>query len=138
MYQKDFIMRMIEMIADLIALLLGMIKKGDISQAHKLLENAYRDFLKEDASFFRNLPKEKMSENLLTEHNYTNEHLKILSELFFVEAELNIATGDIKNGLNYYEKSLLLLEFSEKNSKTFSISNESKTNLLKEKIEKLK
>lgn len=73
---------MIEMIADLIALLLGLIKKGDLPQASKLLENAYRDFLKEDASFFRNLPKEKLTNKLLTEHNYTNGHLKILSELF--------------------------------------------------------
>ncbi|MDQ1772470.1 hypothetical protein GQR60_18065 [Labilibaculum sp. A4] len=134
MYQKDFIMRMLEMIADLIALLLGLIKKGDLSQAHKLLENAYRDFLKEDASFFRNLPKEKLTEDLLTKHNYTNSHLKILSELFFAEAELNIAKGDKVNGLNYYEKSLLLLEFTEKDSNTFSLSNDSKIRSLKEKI----
>lgn len=46
MYQKDFILRMIEMIADLIALILGLIKKGDLPQASQLLENAYREFLK--------------------------------------------------------------------------------------------
>ncbi|MBN2595318.1 hypothetical protein [Labilibaculum sp.] len=134
MYQKDFIMRMIEMIADLIALLLSLIKNGDLTQATRLLDNAYLDFLKKDASFFRNLPKEKLTEDLLTIHNYTNGHLKILSELFFAEAELNIAKGDKVIGLNYYENSLLLLEFSEKNSNTFSLSNESKIKLLKEKI----
>lgn len=138
MYQKDFIMRMIEMIADLIALVLGLIKKGDLPQANKLLDNAYREFLKEDASFFRNMPNKKLTNELLTEHNYTNGHLKILSELFFAEGELNFAKGDMETSLNYYEKSLLILEFSEESSNAFSLSSEAKTNFLKEKIEMLK
>ncbi len=134
MHQKDFIMRMIEMIADLIALILGLIKKGNLPQATKLLDNAYREFLKKDASFFRSLSKDKLTKELLTEHNYTNDHLKILSELFFAEGELNIAKGDKENGLSYYEKSLMLLEFTEQNSNSFSLGNQSRISLLKEKI----
>ena len=125
---------MIEMIADLIALILGLIKKGNLPQATKLLDNAYREFLKKDASFFRSLSKDKLTKELLTEHNYTNDHLKILSELFFAEGELNIAKGDKENGLSYYEKSLMLLEFTEQNSNSFSLGNQSRISLLKEKI----
>lgn len=44
MYQKDLIIRMIEMIADLIAIILGLAKKGDLPQATELLDNAYLDF----------------------------------------------------------------------------------------------
>ncbi|PCH67602.1 MAG: hypothetical protein COC06_10990 [Bacteroidales bacterium] len=138
MYQKDFIMRMIQMIAEVIARILGLIKEGDPEQANLILENAYRDFLKEDASFFRNMPKEKLTDDLLTEHNYTNGHLKILSELFFAEGELNFAKGDMEISLNYYEKSLLILTFSEESSNAFSLSSEAKSNLLKEKIETIK
>jgi len=131
-------MRMIQMIAEVIARILGLIKEGDPEQANLLLENAYRDFLKKDASFFRNIPKEKITDDLLTEHNYTNGHLKILSELFFAEGELNFAKGDMETSLNYYEKSLLILEFSEESSNSFSLSSEAKSNLLKEKIEIIK
>lgn len=134
MYQKDFIMRLIEMIAEVITRILGFIKNGDPEQANHLLENAYRDFLKEDASFFRNISKEELTNKLLNEHNYTNDHLKILSELFFAEGELNLAKNDKKKSLNYYEKSLLLLKFTEQNSNTFSLKNESKIMLLNEKI----
>jgi NADPH-dependent glutamate synthase beta subunit-like oxidoreductase len=38
MYQKDYILRMLEMLSDLIALILGLIKKGDIRQASERLE----------------------------------------------------------------------------------------------------
>ena len=127
-------MRMIQMIAEVIARILGLLKDGDPEQANLILENTYREFLKEDASFFRNLPKEKLTDTLLGEHNYSNDHLKILSELFFAEGELNIAKGDHENGLCYYEKSLLLLEFTEQNSGNFSLSSQSRINLLKEKI----
>ena len=125
---------MIEMIADLIALILGLIKKGNIPQATKLLDNAYREFLKEDASFFRNLPKEKLTDELLSEHNYSNDHLKILSELFFAEGEIHYAKEENRRAFEYYEKSLLLLEFTEQNSNTFSLTNESRMNKIKEKI----
>lgn len=138
MYQKDFILRMIEMIADLIALILGLIKKGDLPQASQLLENAYREFLKEDASFFRNLPKEELTNELLIKHNYTNGHLKILAELFFAEGELQAVLKNKKKGLTYYEKALILFEFTNQNSNTFSFSEESKIALITTKIDHLK
>jgi hypothetical protein len=75
MYQKDFILRMIEMIGELIAGILGLIKKGDFGQASQSIEIAYSNFLREDASFFRSISKEKLTEKLIHEHNYTNGHL---------------------------------------------------------------
>ncbi|WP_372751817.1 hypothetical protein [Labilibaculum sp.] len=138
MIQKDFIMRMIEMIAEVIARIIGLIKGGDPEQASLLLENAYRDFLKEDASYFRRLSKEELTHDLLEKHNYGNGHLEILAELFLAEGELNFAKGDVVNSLNYYEKSYLLLEFTVQNSKSFSLAKESKMIQLKEKIETIK
>lgn len=138
MIQKDFIMRMIEMIAEVIARIIGLIKNGDPDQASLLLENAYRDFLKEDASYFRRLSKEELTHNLLEKHNYRNGHLEILAELFLAEGELNFAKGDLVSSLDYYEKSYLLLEFTVQNSKSFSLSKESKMIQLKEKIETIK
>ena len=137
MYQKDFILRMIEMIGELIALILGFIKKGDLQQASQAIENAYRDFLKEDASLFRNINKEKLTDELLQKHNYTNGHLRILSELFFAEAELQLAKGNTENSIAYYEKSLILLEFVERESKNFSLELQSKISMIEGKIAKL-
>lgn len=134
MYQKDFILRMIEMIAEVIARIIGLIKKGDSEKASQLLENAYRDFLKEDASFFRSIPKEKLNENLLSKHNYTNGHLQILAELFIAEAELQISKNHNQSGLEYFEKSLILLRFVEQESTDFSLSLIQKINNLENKI----
>jgi len=134
MFQKDYILRMIEMIGDLIAALLGLIKKGDLEQAEKIIERGYLELLRRDASFFQLIPKEQLTDKLLGDHHYTNGHLEVLSELFFAEATLSEARNKLHNSLIYYEKSLVLLDFLEQEDKTWSAKREERKNLLKERI----
>lgn len=134
MYQKDYILRMIEMLADLIAGILSLIKKGDLKRASQGLEIIFYDFLKKDAAFFNNIPKEKLTTKLLEEHNFTNGHLEILAELFYAEAELSQAQNDQGKSMEFYEKSLFLFEFVDKESKIFSIDRQSKLSTIHEQI----
>jgi hypothetical protein len=138
MYKRDFIMRMIQMLGEVIARILGQIRKGDYQQASQNLENAYNEFLKQDAAFFRTIPKEKLTDILLREHNYNFGHLEILSELFYAEAELLYAQGNQIESTIYYEKTLLLYEFVDKESKSFSIDKQLKMSKIKDRLEQLK
>ena len=122
------------MIGDLIAALLGLIKKGDLEQAEKILERGYYELLRNDASFFQLIPKEQLTDQLLSNHHYTSGHLGVLAELFFAEATLSEAQNRMNNSLSCYEKSLVLLEFLEKEDKTWSEKREERKNLLKERI----
>jgi len=138
MYQKDFILRMIEMLGELVAGILGLIKKGEFPKASEALENAYYDFLKEDAAFFRKIPKEKLTDELIGEHNYTNGHLEILAELFYTEAELLYAEQKLADSKIYYEKALLLFEFIEMKTETFSLDKKLKMTAIQNRILELK
>jgi len=137
MFQKDYLLRMIEMIGDLIAALLGLIKKGDLEQAEKILERGYYELLRRDASYFQLIPREQLTDKLLGDHHYTNGHLEVLSELFFAEATLSEAQNKLNNSLIYYEKSLTLLEFLEQEDKTWSAKRDERKSLLKERIDVL-
>jgi len=128
---------MIEMLGDMLAALFGMISRGELTQASEKLEHIYYDMLKEDASFFRSIPKDDLTRNLLEEHNYTNGHLEILAELFNAEAELNMARGDRQQCLEYSEKSLLLFEFIDISQKTLSLDRVEKMNILQDRIQHL-
>jgi hypothetical protein len=138
MYQRDYILRMIEMMADFIAAVLKMLTKGDFSKASQMLENAYYDFLKKDAAFFRNIPAEKLTEELLLNHNYTAGHLEILAELFNAEAELAYKNGNLPYSLDFFQKTKLLLEFVMKESGTYSAEKEERIISLGNKIFKMK
>lgn len=137
MFQKDYILRMIEMLGDLIAAVLGLIKKGDYNKASEELGKIYYDMLKEDAAFFRNIPADKLTNKLLTEHNYTNGHLEILAELFNAEAQLDIAQGNRSGCLEYSTKSLILFEFIDNEQKTYSLVRIEKMNDIRNRIETL-
>ncbi len=129
---------MIEMLGDLLAGIFGLIRKGDLTQASENLERIYYDLLKEDASFFRLIPKEDLTHKLLDEHNYTNGHLEIVAELFNAEAELELAKGNIAGAMEYSEKSLLLFEFIDLEQKTLSMERLDKMTAIRDRISGLR
>lgn len=134
MIQKDYILRMIEMLGELIAGILGLIRKGDYAKAGEKLSQIYYDMLKQDAAFFRNLPETDLTDKLLQEHNYTNGHLEILAELFNAEAGLSLARGDRETALSYSRKAILLFEYVDKAYKTYSPDRIDKINTLRERL----
>ena len=138
MYQKDYILRMIEMIGDLIAAFLGLLKKGDLDQAEKLIERGYIELLRNDASFFLLIPQEQLTDQLIGEHHYEHFHLEILAELFFAEASLAEAQQKPDHSLACYEKSQILNEFLEQKDKTWSARREERKVVLREKISELR
>jgi len=137
MYQKDYILRMIEMLGDLLAAIFGLIKKGDYKRASEKLGKIYYDMLKEDAAFFRAIPANELTHKLLKEHNYTNGHLEILAELFNAEAELDLAQGNRSACLEYSTKSLILFEFIDREQKTYSSERLEKMAAISKRIEEM-
>jgi hypothetical protein len=129
---------MIEMIGDLLAGILGLVKKGDFNKASEEIGKIYHDVLSEDSSFFMKIPEENLTHKLLREHNYTNGHLEILAELFNAEAELEFARGDKIKTLTLFSKSLILFEFIDNEQKTYSFERIKKIELIRERIRELK
>ncbi len=138
MYQKDYILRMIEMLGDMLAAVFGLVRKGDIPEASAKLERIYYDILKEDAAFFKSIPAADLTRKLIGEHNYTNGHLEILAELFNAEAELELAQGNKAGCIEFSEKALLLFEFIDLQQKTLSAERLDKMAAIRERIDKLK
>lgn len=137
MYQKDYLLRMIATLMKFLGEVLGLIKKGDLKKASDQLEDGYNIFLREDSLFFKNIPEDKLTQNLLKEHNYTNGHLEILAELFNAEAELDLAKGEKSDCLEFSRKALLLFEFVDNEQKTYSAERLDKMEVLRNRIEEL-
>jgi hypothetical protein len=137
MYQKDYILRLIEQIAKFLAEVMRLIKKGEYGEASSRLENSYYNFLKKDAAFFRNIPEKELTDRLLLEHNYTNDHLEILAELFNAEAELGMAKGNQEESLEYSRKALVLFEFVDRELKTYSAERLKKIEEIRNRLKQL-
>lgn len=138
MYQKDYILRMIEMLGELLTGIFRLIKKGEYRRASEQIGRIYYSILKEDAAFFRTIPEADLTHKLLYEHNYTNSHLEILAELFNAEAELTFAQGKKSESIEYSRKSLMLFEFIDADQKTYSLEKINKMESIRKRIENLK
>ena len=125
---------MIEMLGDLIARILGLIKKGDIEHATGKLENLYHKMLQEDSSFFRDIPENELTDTLLHKHNYTNGHLEVLAELFNAEAELCLTQNNKSGSLEYSRKSLRLFMFIDSEYRIYSQDRIDKMEAIRERI----
>ena len=134
MYQKDYILRMIEMLGDLLRAIFGMITRGNYRQAEDKLNEAFYTMLRKDAWFFQHIPAEKLTQTLIEDHNYTNNHLLILAELLFAEAELQMAGNNKVMGLQDYRKSLTILEFLEQTERTYSEERIARIEEIRKKI----
>ena len=128
---------MIEMLGQLIAGILGLIKKGNFTQAEDKLEQLYYTMLKEDSAIFKDIPLDELTDRLLHKHNFTNGHLEVLADLFNAEAELRLAKDDKPGSLEYSQKSLRLFEFIDAEYKTYSQERIDKIAAIKKRIKTL-
>jgi hypothetical protein len=132
MYQRDYILRMIEMIAQLIAGILKLIRSGDVQQASKALQSAYGLAFQHEAIGLKEIPEEKLLDNLLNGYYYTTGHLEMLSDLFFAEAELSMAEKKIGESRLYYKKTLVLLNYIDKEYRSYSQERQNRILAIKE------
>ncbi|MFO7369387.1 MAG: hypothetical protein R6X09_03865 [Bacteroidales bacterium] len=137
MYQKDYILRMIEMLGDLLRAIFGMITNGQFEQAEKSLHEAYLTTLRKDASFFQQIPIEKLTDELIQEHNFTNAHLEILAELMFAEASLLFSKNKKQESLPFYHKSLLLFKFVNEAYRVYSRDRIEKMEKITERLSEI-
>jgi hypothetical protein len=137
MYQKDYILRMIEMLGDLIRGILGLIATGRFRQAEDKLDEVYYTMLHRDATFFHDLPLEGLTNALIEDHNYTNDHLQILAELFFAEATLEYARKNYDDSRQHYLKSLALFEFIDRAYSTYTEERQMRMLEIRQKISEL-
>ena len=136
MYQRDYILRMIETIAQLIAGILKLIKTGDINRASQALQNAYEVAFRHEAIQLKAIPEEGLLDSLLEEHLYTTGHLEMLAELFYADAELLLAEKKFSECLSFYRKSLAIFEYIDKEYHSYSQARQDRMQVIRERLEK--
>jgi hypothetical protein len=128
---------MIEMLGDYIRAVMDLITHGKLREAEEKLGEAFYTLLQRDSWFFQNIPVDRLTNTLIEEHNYTNNHLMILAELLYAEAELVYVKKNNDRSLLLYQKSLALFEFVEEAYRTYSFERQERIGEIKRRIEEL-
>jgi len=131
MYQKDYIMRMIEAFAKMVAGIVGLIRKGDPDTALARIKETYDTILKID-------PEELYQYDDPEWYKFCNERnldeLEMVAELLKLEGEIRMDTGKSEEGLRLLYRSLELFNYVDGQSGTFSVVRSEKISTLKEEL----
>lgn len=125
--EKDYLMRQLMMLFEVIAKILRYRKKGEKEKALDEI-NYFYQCLKIEADF-RALNIEKLLEFLEKDKNLTNEHLEMVA---FVLKEQGELAEDTRIKLDFFRKSYFLLDKVERESITFSVDRQMKLAELRE------
>jgi hypothetical protein len=131
MYEKDYIMKMIEAFSMMIARIIGLREKGEPDRAGALILEAYDTILKIDPNSLKDFNEDEW-EQFCSER--TTEELEMIAELLKQEGEISIDTGKSEGVCRLLLKSLELLKYVDDQSGTFSMLRFEKISSLEEKL----
>ena len=134
MQQRDYILRLIEQLGEFLAAIFTYLRKGYYKKASEAIEDAYYKLLEKEASEFININDNELISALENEHQFNQQQLEVLAELFYAEAELQYLQNNKDASKIFYQKSLIIFEFLEKEQKSFSFERQEKLSKIKIRI----
>ena len=137
MIRKDYILRMIEEIGKMIAIILGLLKKEDVAQAQSLYNEGLSrvfeleedDVLDKEVDQLRYIFENKFGESF--------EGLEVIAGLLVKGGDIHIKDDDEEKAKQCYLKALHLYNLVEIESGTFSSNRQYDMNKLTQLIDQL-
>ncbi|TFH22397.1 MAG: hypothetical protein E4H10_13845 [Bacteroidia bacterium] len=131
MYERDYIMRMIEAFAKMIAAIVGLREKGELDKARSLVEEAYDTVLKVNSGEIKEYDDEQWKQFC---SKRSPEELEMLADLLKVEGEIMLDSGKPEGVGELFLKALTLLKLVEAQSGAYSMTRFDKITELEQKL----
>lgn len=131
MYEKDYIMRMIEAFARMLAAIIGLKQKGDLDKARELMEEAYDTVLKVNSGEIKAYDQEQWNQFC---SKRSPEELEMLADLLKVEGEIMLDSGHPEGVCQLLFKALQLLKLVDAQSDAFSVTRFDKISQLEQQL----
>ena len=128
---------MIEMFGEMLAGILGMIRKKQYKKSSEAIENAYTELLKQSSSEIMKIDAEDLHDILQNKYNFNLQQLEIVAGLLYAEAELNLGEKKYVSGKSDFQKSLTIFKYLDKEQKTYSIEHQNRIAEIERRIDEI-
>lgn len=122
MIQKDYIERMTQQIAQIMAKLMGL----NIDESLEIVDQAYTEWLTIDRKLIDQVSKENLLDVLINEKKLTVNHLEFIAELLAVEGKLFFNNKQLVKSRDTLQKSLILFQHVDLAQALFSFDRQNK------------
>jgi len=136
MYQKDFILRMIEDFFRFLSVILKLKGEKDYKQAFEVITETSEKLLKIDIIALSET-EDDLGDFVLNAA-YQPKQIEILAELLKIKAEIHLELNQVFSALNAFEKSLQLYDQCQTQSKNYSIDRVKKITDINLQLDRLR
>jgi hypothetical protein len=137
MYQKDYILRMVEMFGEMLAGIFGLIRKRRFEEAAQAIEDTYAELLRKDASEILKISTDRLPELLQKDFGFGQQQLEIIAGLLYAEAELNFRKKNFSASKILFQKSLTIYEFLNAEQKVYSLDRQDRISDIEKRISEI-
>lgn len=130
MYRRDYFLKLMQQFAKMLSKLMGLKERGEMEEASRFIQDAYKDLFNTDREFIKSHNEEALVDQLKTGHKLSNEQLEILAKLIFEDADL---VQEIERK-QFYSKALYILEYLNTEQKLYSFEREELIKTIKGKL----
>ena len=120
MFQRDYILRLIEEFAKFLAVITGLKAGGNLEEALKKIDEAYNEILELNPKLIKSLNNDEVLDYCKKEKRYDNQQMNMVAELLYQEGMIYAEEGDPVSARNVLEKSKVLIGYLMDNDSTFS------------------
>jgi hypothetical protein len=132
MFKKDFILRLVEEVAKMIAKILGLLKEGNHEEAEFWLKKGY-NLLKADEERLLKMSPADLVKELEKNQEFDFVKMELMADLIYAEAEILNAKKD-EESKNMYIRALAVYHYIDNNHTVYSFERNDKILNLQEKL----
>ena len=133
MFQRDYILRLVEQMAQLVAKLIGL----DPEKALEVIDENFTEWLGFGADYIDDIPADQLLDVLINKNNLNVNQLEFLAELLgkqglaYIEMQQNLTAKDKLN------KSLIIFDFVDEQQGLFSLERMNTLSSLKKHLKNI-
>ena len=139
MEKRDYLMQQIEqlgqVLAQMLAFLLGIKNKGEAVLSIDEVRQTYRDQLDISLELIQETPADSIIEVLTSKVKHMDSHLDKMGDILQETADLYLRAGDEQTARELYEKTLVIFEHLQASGNAFSVERMHKIGQLKTLME---
>ena len=134
MLSRDYIMRLVEEFARILAAISGLKLEGKLEEALKKIDDTYNELLSISPSMLMSLKNQEIMKVLHGELKFENRQIRMVAELLYEQGQIYNELGDPVSAKNVLEKSRVLIGFLMENDPTFSFDWYEKLRIIDEQL----
>ena len=137
MLRRDYILRMIEEIGKMIAIILGLVNKGENQQAQKLYAEGLKRSLDLDEDAILNMEVDQLRTIFEDKFGESFEGLEVLAGLLATGGDIHVKNMHFSKAKRSYIKAMQLYQLVESESGTYSLTRQLQMGKLLQLMEQL-